>query len=651
MPKDSYSASQIRVLKGLEAVRKRPAMYIGDTSVRGLHHIVFEVVDNCVDEVLAGVCDTIDLVIHPDGTVTVQDNGRGIPVDMHPTEKRPALEVVHTVLHAGGKFGGGAYKVSGGLHGVGVSCTNALSEWLEVEVRRDGKCHRQRYERGVPVTEVEVIGPAKGTGTKTTIKPDAEVFETVEFEYDYLARRIRELAYLTGGTKFTITDQRTGKSNVFHYKGGISDYVKTLNATREALHKPIVIAASREDIEVEVGIQYHEDYQETCLSFANLINTVEGGTHVTGFRTALTRVVNAYGRSQGILKDKDANLSGDDSRDGLTAVISVKLANPQFEGQTKTKLGNRDVDGIVNSLVGEGLSTWFEEHPTEGRKIVKHSQIAQQAREAARKQAELVRRKSALSGGGSLPGTLWDCQSRNPSECELFIVEGDSAAGPAKQGRNSRYQAILPIRGKILNVEKARLDRILNSEVIQNIIAALGTGISSGGNGENGNGGEPGEEEPAGLFDLSQLRYDRIIIMTDADVDGSHITTLLLTFFFRYMQPLVQRGHVYIAQPPLFSVKQGGNTHYALTEEERDALLEKLPSRGRMVYRFKGLGEMNADDLAATTMEPETRIVKQVTLEDIQQADEIFSVLMGNLVEPRREFISDHARDVANLDF
>jgi len=651
---ETYRAAQIKVLKGLEAVRKRPAMFIGDTSVRGLHHIVFEIVDNSVDETLAGFCDAIDVVIHNDGSLTVQDNGRGIPVDMHATEKRNALEVVHTMLHAGGKFGEGAYKVSGGLHGVGVSCTNALSEWLEVEVRRDGYRHHQRYERGAPVTPVTKVGPAKGTGTRTTCKPDPTVFDTKEFDYEILARRLRELAYLTGGTKLTLTDQRTGRSDVFHYKGGIVDYVKTLNATRTPLHRPAYFRTTRDDYEVEVAIQYHDSYQETALSFANLINTVEGGTHVTGFRTALTRVINQYGRAQGILKEKDANLTGDDVRDGLTAVVSVKLGQPQFEGQTKMKLGNREVEGVVNSLVGEGLTTWFEEHPTEARRIVRQSQIAQQAREAARRQAELVRRKSALSGGSGLPGKLADCQTKDPSESELFIVEGDSAAGPAKLGRNSRFQAILPIRGKILNVEKHRLDKILNNEEIQHIIAALGTGISTGHHvngdtvgdefGKNGNGED-------GLFDLTKLRYDRIIIMTDADVDGSHIRTLLLTFFFRYMQPLIEYGHVYIAQPPLFSIKQGGKTHYALTDTEREHLLATLPARGRVMYRFKGLGEMNADDLAATTMEPDTRIIRKVTLEDAVEADEIFSVLMGSVVEPRREFIAQHARDVENIDF
>ncbi len=657
MAKHEYGASQIRVLRGLEAVRKRPAMYIGDTSVRGLHHIVFEVVDNSVDEVLGGHCDTIDLIIRADGSLTVQDNGRGIPVDMHPQEKRPALEVVHTVLHAGGKFEEGAYKVSGGLHGVGVSCTNALSEWLEVEVRRDGRRYHQRYERGKPVTQVTDLGPAKGpgTGTTTTMYPDAEIFDAIEFDYEHIARRVRELAFLAGGTKFTITDQRSGRSDVFCFRGGITDYVKALNATKTPLHRPVHLSAQRDDVEIEVALQYHDSYQETCLSFANLINTIEGGSHVTGFRTALTRVINQYGRAQGVLKDKDPNLSGEDVRDGLTAVISVKLSHPQFEGQTKTKLGNREVDGIVNSLVGEGLATWLEEHPTDAKRIVKQSQIAQQAREAARRQAELVRRKSALSGGAGLPGKLADCQSRDPQECELFLVEGDSAAGPAKQGRNSRFQAILPLRGKILNVEKHRLDRILASEEIQHIVAALGTGIATSSANGNGNGHSDDEDgEPVndgGLFDLSKLRYSRIIIMTDADVDGSHIRTLLLTFFFRYMQPLIEQGHIYIAQPPLFSVKQGGKTYYALTEEERDALLEQLPSRGRMTYRFKGLGEMNAEDLATTTMEPSTRIVRLVTLDDAIEADEIFSILMGNLVEPRRDFIAEHARDAENLDF
>lgn len=656
MPDNAYSASQIRVLKGLEAVQKRPAMYIGDTSHRGLHHIVFEVIDNSVDETIAGYCDAIEVVIHTDGSVSVRDNGRGIPVDMHAQEKRPALEVVHTVLHAGGKFDEGAYKVSGGLHGVGVSCTNALSEWLEVEVRRDGYKYTQRYERGKPVTPVTRGERAKGTGTWTRFKPDPNVFETVEFEFEYLARRCRELAYLTGGARFTVRDERTGKEEVHQYKGGIVDYVRALNAARTPLHRPIHLKGSRDGVDVEVAIQYHDSYHETTLSFANLISTIEGGTHVTGFKSALTRVINQYGRNQGLLKDKDPNLSGDDVRDGLTAVVSVKLSQPQFEGQTKTKLGNRDVEGLVNSLVGEGLAVWFEEHPTEARRIVRQSQIAHQAREAARKQAELVRRKSALSGGSGLPGKLFDCQSKDPLASELFIVEGDSAAGPAKAGRNSQFQAILPLRGKILNVEKHRLDKILGNQEIQNIIAALGTGIVSTSNGNgNGNGTDSDEDEESsedsGLFDLSRLRYGRVIIMTDADVDGSHIRTLLLTFFFRYMQPLIEQGHVYIAQPPLYSIKQGGKTYYALTDEERDRLLAELPQRGRAMYRFKGLGEMNAEDLATTTMEPETRIIRQVTLEDAAEADRIFSVLMGSLVEPRREFIADHAREVESIDF
>ncbi|MBP7561805.1 MAG: type IIA DNA topoisomerase subunit B [Armatimonadetes bacterium] len=655
MPDSSYGASQIRVLKGLEAVQKRPAMYIGDTSHRGLHHIVFEVIDNSVDETLAGFCDAIEIVIHTDGSVSVIDNGRGIPVDMHAQEKRPALEVVHTVLHAGGKFGEGAYKVSGGLHGVGVSCTNALSEWLEVEVRRDGHRYTQRYERGKPVTKVTKGEKVKGTGTATRFKPDPLIFETVEFEFEYLARRCRELAYLTGGARFTVRDERTGKEEVYQYKGGIVDYIKALNSAKSPLHRPIHLVSSRDDVDVEVVIQYHDSYQETTLSFANLINTMEGGTHVTGFRTALTRVINQYGRNQGLLKEKDANLSGEDVRDGLTAIISVKLGAPQFEGQTKTKLGNREVDGLVNSLVGEGLATWFEEHPTEARCIVRQSQVAQQAREAARKQAELVRRKSALSGGMGLPGKLFDCRAKDPSVSELFIVEGDSAAGPAKGGRNSEFQAILPLRGKILNVEKHRLDKILGNQEIQHIIAALGTGIISGGNGNGDGRANPDEDESTGeetgLFDLSKLRYSRVIIMTDADVDGSHIRTLLLTFFFRYMQPLIEQGHVYIAQPPLYSIKQGGKTYYALTDEERDKLLAELPQRGRAMYRFKGLGEMNAEDLATTTMEPETRIIRKVTLDDAAEADQIFSTLMGSLVEPRKEFIADHAREVENIDF
>ncbi len=648
MAKTTYDARQIQVLKGLEAVRKRPAMYIGDTASRGLHHIVFEVIDNSVDEVLAGFCKNIETVIHADGSITVTDDGRGIPVDIHPQEKRPAVEVVLTTLHAGSKFGGGGYKVSGGLHGVGVSCTNALAEWLEVEVRRDGKIWWQRFERGRPTTKLKSKGRATRTGTRITFKPDPEIFETLEFDYNILARRLRELAFLTSGAKLKLVDERTGQSDVWQYKGGISSYVQMLNANKDTLsRKPIYISATRDDVEVEVAIQYNDGYAETVLSFANLINTSEGGTHVSGFRTALTRVVNQYGRRHGLLKEKDPNLSGDDVREGLCAVISVKLQNPQFEGQTKMKLGNREIEGLVNSVVGEGLAEYFEEHPTEARRIVNQAIIAHRAREAARKQAELVRRKSALESN-SLPGKLWDCSSRNPEECELFLVEGDSAGGNAKQARDARFQAILPLRGKILNVEKHRLDKILSHEAIEAIISALGTGIAesrndgkNGGNENNGNGG---------AFDLSKLRYHRIIIMADADVDGSHIRTLLLTFFFRYMPKLIERGHIYMAQPPLYRVRSSKGITYAWSDEELKEVCKKHP-KNRMVSRFKGLSEMDPDDLARTTMAVESRVLRRVTIEDAIEADQLFTTLMGDKVEPRREFIAKHAKEVKNLDF
>jgi len=641
-----YTAKDIRVLKGLEAVRNRPAMYVGTTSARGLHHILYEVVDNSIDEVFAGACDRIDVTLYEDGTAEVVDNGRGIPVDEHPTEKRSALEVVMTTLHAGGKFGGGGYKVSGGLHGVGVSCTNALSEWLEVEVSRDGAKWYQRYERGKPVTKVEKRGSARGTGTRVRFKPDAQIFETIDFDFDTVARRLRELAYLAGGVKITLRDRRGAqpREEVFYYKGGIRAYVEHLNEGSDVLHRPIYFRGEREGVEVEIAIQYNDGIHETILSYANAIHTAEGGTHLSGFKSAVTAAINNYAFSSGMRKEKQRRLTGDEVREGMTAVISVKLRNPQFEGQTKTKLGNSEIEGLVYSIVYEGLSEFLAENPAIAKRIVNKAETAARANDAARRAAEATR-KTALSGA-SLPGKLADCSSRNPEESELFLVEGDSAGGNAKQARDSRFQAILPLRGVIINVEKNRLDRVLSNEEIRAIITALGTGITPhSGNGEAENGGE----EATSKFDLSKLRYHRIIVMADADVDGSHIRTLVLTFFFRYMQPLIRAGHLYIAQPPLYRVKAGKETHYALDDEALKALLDKLGKRVT-VYRFKGLSEMDPEDLAQTTMEPATRKLRQVTLEEAEEASHIISVLMGDNVEQRREFLVQHAKATQDLD-
>ena len=639
---DDYSASQIQVLKGLEAVRKRPGMYIGSTGPRGLHHLVYEVVDNAVDEALAGYCDRIDVVIHPDNSVSVTDNGRGIPVDKHPTEKLPGVEVAMTILHAGGKFDKRSYKVSGGLHGVGVSVVNALSEWLEVEVSRDGKVYHQRYARGVKTKELDVIGKTKAMGTKVTFKPDHEVFESLSYSFDTLSNRLRELAFLNKGLRITLSDERSDEGNTqrreeYHAEGGIKEFVEFLRGTRRPLHpKPVYLEASREEAEIELALQYDDGYNENTFTFVNNINTHEGGTHLTGFKAALTRSLNEYARKGNYLKKELDSLSGDDVREGLTCVLSVKVREPQFEGQTKTKLGNSEVKGAVEQVVNERLSAFLEENPSVARAIIDKAINAARARIAARKARELVRRKNALEGS-VLPGKLADCSISDPALCEIYLVEGDSAGGSAKQGRDRAYQAILPLRGKILNVEKARLDKILSNEEIRTIIAAIGTGI--------------GEDD----FDVKSARYHKIIIMTDADVDGAHIRTLLLTFFYRHMRELIEGGMIYIAQPPLYRVARGKEEYYAYNEEERDQMVQRMQSNAKQerninVQRYKGLGEMNPEQLWKTTMDPETRTILQVTLDDAVQADSIFSTLMGDDVEPRRKFIEENARYVKNLD-
>ena len=628
---NGYNAEQIQILEGLEAVRKRPSMYIGSTGPRGLHHLVYEVVDNSIDEAMAGYCDQIDVTLRQDGAVSVADNGTGIPVDIHPKEKISALEVVMTRLHAGGKFGGEHYQVSGGLHGVGVSVVNALSVWLEAEVRRDGKIYYQRYERGKPQTEVKITGEYSTTGTKVTFKPDPEIFESCEFDLDTLVHRLRELAFLTRGLKINIKDERVDKELSFHYEGGIVSFVQALNRTKTPLFNDVIYIQKEADgSQVEVALQYNDGYVENVYTFANNINTVEGGTHLSGFRSALTRTINDYGRKNNLIKENENNLSGEDVREGLTAVISVKLRFPQFEGQTKTKLGNSEMKGIVESAVYEGISEFLEENPAVARKIVDKCLMASRARDAARKARELTRRKSALEIS-SLPGKLADCSFKEAELCELYLVEGDSAGGSAKQARDRRFQAILPLRGKILNVEKARLDRIFNNEEIKAMITAIGGGI--------------GDD-----FDLSKIRYHKIITMTDADVDGAHIRTLLLTFFYRYMTPLIEKGHVYIGMPPLFFAKKGKKQQYCYSEQELEAFLEANGRQGVTIQRYKGLGEMNAEQLAETTMNPESRTLLRVTLEDAVAADEIFSTLMGDKVEPRREFIQTHAREVVDLD-
>jgi DNA gyrase subunit B len=648
----TYTADDITVLEGLEAVRVRPGMYIGDTNVRGLFNLCREVVDNSIDEVLAGYATHIDVTLQEGGVISVTDDGRGIPVDIHPTTGEPAVTTIMTKLHAGGKFGGSGYKVASGLHGVGVSVVNALSEWLEVEVYRDGKVYFQRYERGEPVTPLEVRGKVKGTGTKVTYKPDPAIFtHSVEIDRELLTTRLRELSFLNPTAVITLTDYKTGKTETFQNKGGISALVQYLNRQKETLHRhPIYFRRERNDIEVEVAIQYNEGLNDTIVSFANNICTVNGGTHESGFKSALTSVINSYARKNNLLKEKDPNLIGDDVREGLVAAVSIKMQNPIFESQDKKRLGSLEAEGIVRSIVQEGLSEFLEENPQVARRLVAKAIAASQARIAAKKAAELVRRKNALEDS-TLPGKLADCSEKDPKQCELFLVEGDSAGGSAKQGRDRRTQAVLPLRGKIINVEKNRLDKILTNEEIRAMITAIGTGIADRHGGDEDNSKENGEEngKSESKFDISRLRYDRLILMCDADVDGSHIRTLLLTFFFRYMRPLIETGHVYIAKPPLFSIQQGKQTLYAYDEKERDALLKEVGRRAH-VTRFKGLGEMNPEQLRETTMDPEKRSLMKVSLDDVIEADRIFSILMGDAVEPRKDFITSHAKEVTELD-
>ena len=632
--KQSYDESQIQVLEGLEAVRKRPGMYIGTTSSRGLHHLVYEIVDNSIDEALAGFCSHIEVTINEDNSITVVDNGRGMPVGIHPKMGRSTIEVIMTVLHAGGKFGGGGYKVSGGLHGVGASVVNALSEACEVTVTREGKVWQQKYSRGNILGDVTQIGESDGHGTKTWFKPDHEIFETTEFEFEILQSRLRELAFLNKGIRITLADKREGQENVetYYYEGGIKEFVNYLNRNKDVLHpEPIYVEGEKDGIIAEVSLQYNDGYTENLYSFANNIDTIEGGTHLVGFKTAITRVINDYAKKFGHIKESDKNLSGDDVREGLTAVVSVKISEPQFEGQTKTKLGNSEVRGVVDSIVTEGVGTFLEENPAVGKIIIDKALMAARARDAARKARELTR-KSVLERS-TLPGKLADCSSKDPMECEIYIVEGDSAGGSAKQGRNRKFQAILPLRGKILNVEKQRLDRILNADSIRSMVTAFGAGIGKD-------------------FDVSKLRYNRIIIMTDADVDGAHIRTLLLTFFYRYMRPLIDEGHVFIAQPPLYKISKGKKEVYAYSDEELESALNEMGGKDSSVdiQRYKGLGEMNANQLWDTTMNPEERILLKATVEDAIAADEIFTILMGDKVEQRREFIQKNAKKVSNLD-
>ncbi|OYD07907.1 DNA topoisomerase (ATP-hydrolyzing) subunit B [Paludifilum halophilum] len=632
--KTNYDESQIQVLEGLEAVRRRPGMYIGSTSSRGLHHLVWEVVDNSIDEALAGRCDTISVTVNENNSITVVDNGRGIPVGIQPKMGRPAVEVVMTVLHAGGKFGGDGYKFSGGLHGVGVSVVNALSEWLEVEVHREGNIYRQRYRKGIPEADLKVVGQTEESGTRVTFQPDPEIFtETTEYDYDILENRIRELAFLNRGIRINLNDKRgEGKSQEFKYDGGIASFVEHLNRNRNTLHQPpVFIEGEKDSMVVQIALQYNESFSGNIYSYANNIHTHEGGTHEAGFKSALTRVVNDYARRYNLLKENDSNLSGDDTREGLTAIISIKVPDPQFEGQTKTKLGNSEARTATESLFTEHFLTFLEENPNIAKKVIQKSVMAARAREAARRARELTRRKNALEVS-SLPGKLADCTSRKADLTELYLVEGDSAGGTAKQGRNRMFQAILPLKGKILNVEKARLDKALSNDEIRTIITALGTGI--------------GDD-----FHLKKARYHKIIIMTDADVDGAHIRTLLLTFFYRYMRPLIEEGFVYIAQPPLYKISRGKKILYAFNDQEKEAFVQNLTGKGKVeIQRYKGLGEMNATQLWETTMDPESRTLLQVSLQDAMDADRVFETLMGDKVGPRREFIQEYAKQVRNLD-
>jgi DNA gyrase subunit B len=626
-----YGVEEIQVLEGLEAVRRRPGMYIGSTGIRGLHHLVYEVVDNSIDEAMAGFCSLIEVTLHQNNKVTVIDNGRGIPVEIHPKTGLPAVETVLTMLHAGGKFGGAGYKVSGGLHGVGLSVVNALSLYLTCEVKRNGFIYQQSFSRGKAKTPLEVIGESKTCGTKITFQPDPEIFEELVFKQEEINQRLRELSFLNQGVKIVLRDERTRQEIVYQHNGGIQDFVYYLNKNKTVIHeKPIYINKKKDDVQVEVALQYTDSYLESLFSYVNNIHTIDGGTHEIGFKTALTRVINDYGRKQNLIKNGTVNLTGEDIREGLTGVISVKVPEPQFEGQTKTRLGNSEVRGIVDSVLSEELNTFLIESPPVARRIIEKAVTAARAREAARKARELTRRKNFLENS-TLPGKLADCSERNPAETEIYLVEGDSAGGSAKQGRDRRFQAILPLRGKILNVEKSRLDKILANEEIKTLITALGTGISED-------------------FDINRLRYHRVVLMSDADIDGAHIRTLLLTFFYRYMRPLIEAGYVYIAQPPLFQVIKGKNNHYIYNDQELENLLKKVGRDKIVIKRYKGLGEMNPEQLWDTTMNPEKRTMLKVSLNDAIEADAIFSMLMGERVEPRREFIQENARAVRNLD-
>jgi DNA gyrase subunit B len=630
MEDSTYDAEKIQVLEGLEAVRKRPSMYIGSTDLYGLHHLVYEVVDNSIDEAMAGYCTSVSVTLNEDGSVTVEDDGRGIPIGMHKKYKQDALELVLTKLHSGGKFDRKTYKVSGGLHGVGLSVVNALSEWLVVQVKRQGKLHQQRYERGLPTGPISVGGEAQGTGTVIRFKPDPQIFESIEFSYETLSGRMRELAFLNRGLKVAISEPKTNQVNSYKFDGGIVEYVQFMNRNKTCLHeKPIYINIQKDGIAIEIGMQYTDSYAENIHTFANNINTTEGGTHLVGFRSALTRTINDYSKKYGFLKGNGDSLSGEDVREGLTAVLSIKVPEPQFEGQTKTKLGNSDVKGIVESAVGEKLFEFLAENPKVAQACISKALLAASAREAARKARELTRRKGLLDVG-SLPGKLADCTEKDPAKCELFLVEGESAGGSAKQARDRTFQAILPLKGKILNVEKARLDKMLKNAEIRTLITALGTGVDT-------------------EFDIAKARYHRVCIMTDADVDGAHIRTLLLTFFFRNMKEMIERGYIYIAQPPLFRVKKGKSEKYVYSDKELSELMEEV-GKGADVQRYKGLGEMNPEQLRTTTMDPGTRIMKKVNIEDAQAADDLFTVLMGDAVEPRRVFIEDHAKEVEFLD-